>query len=710
VVTAGDDGGVVGAIAEPASSESWTEADAARVLVAVGGPVLWWSLVATIVGLATWSTLERLTWYVANMQIGLLTFAHDLTQGSVFHHAPALDALRELLPSRTDALSQTYVWEDGRLHSRYAPGYPLLLAVGMAVAGPSAAHYVNVVIFAALLVLLVALGSRLLGSRWLGAAVPALVMLFPSRTRWWAQTPTMDLAAHGFALLGLYLVLGVRGRLPSLARAAGAGLALGYAVSIRPDAVLYLLPAMALAVFQWRRERWRRPAKLAAVALAGLLIGMGPFLGYNWLATGSPLRPTQGMELEAFWQTSTATDGSSPVPASPVRRVRLWRGTTVTQVQGGGLRFVNLPKVLPDQLGQVRRIYGDVLLGAAILGALLSLAVRPRLFLVTVPYVLVALPFFSCWSRRDQRLLIGVDLLLPLLVLQGTIGTLDLVRRLVNDGRTMRRRVVALLLAVAWVGVAWVGWRWMPERSVDVMLAAWTVPALTGTLLLGTIAALAFSCALSTHEARAMTARPLPQSTVPASAGGAGPTDVLGGSRAGRRRHHVRGPRTTGREHRMVGGRARGLSDGSGALAHQRGASERRLPRERPPTVSADRRPRARCQRADRRPVERLPGRSRGHDPVEPEDGVLRGVAAGELRRSAALSHHAEVRRLSTTAISRRVASGVRVRGGRLSRRRMRVAPTKTRAIFTNRRVTGSWTYGTPYRAQSACTFGCTRR
>ena len=79
----------------------------------------------------------------------------------------------------------------------------------------------------------------------------------------------------------------------TMRRAAVAGGLLGFAISIRADAALYLIAAAGAG---WRE----RPlaAKRLAGAFAGLLIGAAPILFYNWIATGNPLRPTQFMEVQ----------------------------------------------------------------------------------------------------------------------------------------------------------------------------------------------------------------------------------------------------------------------------------------------------------------------------------------------------------------------------------------------------------------------------
>ena len=85
-----------------------------------------------VVGVILW-LLPRVSWYLAIDQFGYLTFAQDLARGRVSHPWALLDLLDSFLPigRQVDVLAQTYFWRDGALYSRYSPGYPLLLALGV---------------------------------------------------------------------------------------------------------------------------------------------------------------------------------------------------------------------------------------------------------------------------------------------------------------------------------------------------------------------------------------------------------------------------------------------------------------------------------------------------------------------------------------------------------------------------------------------------
>ena len=87
------------------------------------------------------------TWRATSSRFS--TFADDLRRGSVFHDPGTLATLAAGVPRGTtaDAYYQTYLWRDGRLWSRYPPGFPLLLAGAGALAGERAMHLLNPLLY-----------------------------------------------------------------------------------------------------------------------------------------------------------------------------------------------------------------------------------------------------------------------------------------------------------------------------------------------------------------------------------------------------------------------------------------------------------------------------------------------------------------------------------------------------------------------------------
>ena len=443
--------------------------------------------------------LERnVTWYLAVDQYGYLTFAGDLMHGKVFHDWPLLGAIRTRLPPQIDVLSQTYVYDHGRLYCRYAPGFPLVLAAWMRVFGPNAVHALNPTIFLALLLLAIAFQTRVFGDRWRALVGATLIVLCPTFLHLWALTLVRDLATHLAGICGLFLLLPrARGEALSAWRTAAAGLAIGYAGAIRPDAVVYVVPAFLVAAWRWIAARTppARMARALGAGVLGLLIGLAPFLVYNRLATGSALRPTQGMELDRFLPDTPPAPATTPEPApAPAGEGRVgyaptaWQGGTQFGVQGGGVRLKNLPNTLPGNIALLRDAYGDTLVGLAVVGALLALVQRRALFLTAVPYCVVALLVFSLWGRPDGRYLSGVFVLLPMLVVEGAFGPADLLARAerrFRPGVVIAVGLVAagLLVAAAFVPPA------TPAGALPVLTVA--VPLAAAASILATLATLA---------------------------------------------------------------------------------------------------------------------------------------------------------------------------------------------------------------------------
>jgi hypothetical protein len=240
-------------------------------------------------------------------------------------------------------------------------------------------------------------------------------------------------------------------------------LALGFSASIRPDAVLYLLPATLMLAVRLVRERNRRTGStpllvpglgLVGAGILGLALGVSPLLAYNWAATGNPLIPTQGMELPLLPslpppvpKAAVAPPPAAPAP-EPGGKVGFpsagWHGGTYDQVQGGGLRVSHLPTTLPGIWKMLGAAYSPFLLGVIVWGALVAAILRPVLAAAAVSYAVVAVLFFGCWPRPDLRYLIGVFVFLPMLLVEGTIGTLDLVRLLWKWHRPEVARVLAI--------------------------------------------------------------------------------------------------------------------------------------------------------------------------------------------------------------------------------------------------------------------------
>src|SRR3954462_7625899 len=106
--------------------------------------VRWLALVLAILALAVAKRglVRHNTWYLASDQYAFLTFAGDLTRGTVFHDPSTLQRVspNNIDVHSHDALAQTYFWRGGKLYSRYPPGFPGLLAAAWLVGGEQAQH------------------------------------------------------------------------------------------------------------------------------------------------------------------------------------------------------------------------------------------------------------------------------------------------------------------------------------------------------------------------------------------------------------------------------------------------------------------------------------------------------------------------------------------------------------------------------------------
>lgn len=431
---------------------------------------------------------RRTSWYLAIDQFGYLTFASDLAAGRVSHDWPMLPILRTFLPPtfRADVLAYTYIYDQGEIFCRYAPGFPMILAAVSLVFGADATHLVNPVAMGLLLAVLYWTSSRALRSEWLGLAVPLLVTLLPTYVLLWSISPLRDVPAHGLALAGLGLLVPVPGASRSVARWVAAGLLLGFTISIRIDAVLYGIPALGLAWFwrPWRLRDW-------VGATAAVLLGALPLLAYNAVATGNPLRPTQAMEVERVLSSSSMPALDEAVGAV-AETITSWVGPGEAQaedgaltlreqrermlLQGGGLRLANFGHTLPLNLQMYLAVFGPLGAALVVLGAVSALR-RPPIFLLAVPYVIVATLFFSLWPRPDPRYLAGAILLCSLLAAEGGRGFVEVSRAL---GRRLGGRLAHAALACVAIGVVvWVAGR--PDFA-EVSARPYVTVILAGTL------------------------------------------------------------------------------------------------------------------------------------------------------------------------------------------------------------------------------------
>jgi hypothetical protein len=221
---------------------------------------------------------------------------------------------------------------------------------------------------------------------------------------------------------------------------------------------------------------------LAPAAALGVLLGLAPSLAYYWAATGNPFVPTQSMEVSEFLDVPE----TPPAPLeSPDARVAYpsgaWYGTASEPVSGGGLRLDYLATTLPGNLEKIRTAYGDVLLGLAALGLVVTAIRRPAFAIAAASYVVAALLFYSCWGRPYGRYLIGIWIFVPILVVEGVVGTLDAVRHAARRGAGVPAAQAAAVVAVALLAAYAVA---APEPDATARLAVTRLLALGGAVAL----------------------------------------------------------------------------------------------------------------------------------------------------------------------------------------------------------------------------------
>ncbi len=205
-----------------------------------------------------------------------LVQARWLLAGDLVREAPALS--EHLTIPFTQSLG-------GRWIAQYPIGWPLLLALGMAVGLPG---LVSPLLAAAYTVLLFLTGRELGGNR-LGLIAAGLALVSPMSTLMFASFMCHG-ASSTLILLAIWAGLRAEGR-PGLALAAGAGVSLGYVLSIRPlTAIAVGFVLVMFMLFELERLGQPRVVLRRLIGFAGGgLVGALPGLLHNSLVTGNAL-------------------------------------------------------------------------------------------------------------------------------------------------------------------------------------------------------------------------------------------------------------------------------------------------------------------------------------------------------------------------------------------------------------------------------------
>ena len=272
--------------------------------------------------------------------------------------------------------------------------------------------------------------ARVFRSRWRATAGVALVVLFP--------TLPPPLVAHADArprrrtspvLLGLFLLLpvGTGGRSRTRSRRGRRSRRSASQARFVRTRSSICSPALCVAAVRWYRER-ARPVAIARALAAGVLgvvLGLAPFtrllLGGHREPLPSDARDGDRavpLDVGAVHRRrprhpAARASASRPAPGGVAPRRRFRAAASASRISGA--RYQGTSRLLRDA-------YGDVFLLAAIVGAMIALGSAPHPLSATVPYCVLALIFFSFWGRPDTRYLVGVFLLLPMLIVEGTLG------------------------------------------------------------------------------------------------------------------------------------------------------------------------------------------------------------------------------------------------------------------------------------------------
>lgn len=190
----------------------------------------------------------------------------------------------------------SHIWVEnhrGELLPKYQPGYPLLMAAGMRLAGDTGAYAISPLCGG-----LTIIAAFLLFRLWMSAAmavIATLTLALNPMVLFYASFPLTHSADLCFVCWGMYFLWRWH-RMPRIHWGLGAGLCLGFSVLVRPTNALLLIPALfAGAVVIFRRRIKVRPwaALLALFGAYGAVLVAGA--AYNTVLFGNPM--TTGYSL-----------------------------------------------------------------------------------------------------------------------------------------------------------------------------------------------------------------------------------------------------------------------------------------------------------------------------------------------------------------------------------------------------------------------------
>ena len=343
--------------------------------------------------------LERhTTWYLASDQFAFLTQADDLRHGRVFHDPGEFAALASNVPpgQTADAYYQTYLWRDGRLFSRYPPGFPLLLALAALVGGPNAQHLLNPVLYLVLLAALalvrrVRVADLTRGSlAFLVGVTPLLAYNTITQGHPLAFTQGMEFR-NVLGAAPATPAIATADTLPDLALTSGGGFRLRNLPHVLPANLRYLAGAFGLFLLP---ALGALRGRLIAAALAPYALTAVPF--FSCWGHGDA-RYQVGVVLALLMLTAAGTSSWCATLASPTLRSR----TRLTLIALTVLAVVAAPAVFPFQ-EQRRPLEVAAGAGAALVGVAALVPVAAPAAVAIGPLV-PALAFAGVGLTRMMR-------------------------------------------------------------------------------------------------------------------------------------------------------------------------------------------------------------------------------------------------------------------------------------------------------------------
>jgi hypothetical protein len=226
--------------------------------------------------------------------------------------APFSDGLE--YHQHAEYMARHWAYPDNPAHhdAFWSPGWPLLLGLVYLIVGvhPQAGALVGTTIEWGAIVVAAVAAYRLLRPRFAAGAVTAMCF-YPAGILWGPGLATEHLAA----LLFTSVVVLIAFKRPSLRTALAVGLLGGWLILVRAD--IGLATAVLIGVWLLRGTGPRRPASLAAVACAGALVFIGPWVVRNAVVFGEFI-PTSANGGVNFYLGTMGADYTDP-PA--VRRL-----------------------------------------------------------------------------------------------------------------------------------------------------------------------------------------------------------------------------------------------------------------------------------------------------------------------------------------------------------------------------------------------------